>query len=101
MLLQPLRSAEACSLFREVGAYASAHAVQLVASTATLSLEEMSSLGEFRHAGYIALLVASAAGGANVIRGEERVRPKCHIAMSALFIGGKALTAMADGASEF
>ena len=60
----------------------------------------MPSLGQLRHAGYIALFVASAAGSADVVPCEERGLPERDVAVGALFVGSKALAAMADGAAE-
>ena len=88
------------ALFGQVGTDASANAIQLVATAAALGLEEAPALGEFRHAGNIALLVATAAGGANVVLREKRVRPERHLAVRALLVGGKTLAAMADGAAK-
>ena len=56
-----------CAFGGEVGADASADAVELVAAAATLGFEQVAALSEFRNAGDFAFLVAAAAGGANVV----------------------------------
>ena len=67
MFLKPLGRTAVGTLAGQVGADASAHAIELVAAAAALGFKEAPALGQLRHAGYFALLVASAAGGANIV----------------------------------
>ena len=68
MTLQPFRRAVARALFGEIGTDTSSHAVQLVAAAASLSLKKVTPLGELRHIGHVAFLVAAAAGGTEIFR---------------------------------
>ena len=98
--LQPLRRAVVCAFCGQVGTDASAHAIELVAAAAALGFKEVAALGQLRHAGHFAFLVAAAAGGANVVLGEQRIGPEIDLAVRALLVGGQALAAVADGAAE-
>src|ERR1035441_9687653 len=60
----------------------------------------MAPVGQLRYPGHIAFLVASAAGGADVVFRKQRRLPECDVAVSALLIGGETLTAMADRTAE-
>ena len=81
MTLQPLGGAVMGALFREIGPDAAANSIQFVTAAATLGFKEPASLSQFRDIRYVALLVATATGGANVFAGEKRSLPEGDVAV--------------------
>src|ERR1039458_10490157 len=100
MALEPFRRAMTCAFFSQVGADASTHSVQLVTAAASLGFKQVPALRELRHIGDVAFLVASAAGGANVVLCQQRILPELYVAVRVFLVRGQALPAMANGTAE-
>src|SRR5665213_3612321 len=100
MALKPLRRAAVRAFFSKIGTDASTHSVQLVTAAASLGFKQVPALRELRHIGDVAFLVASAAGGANVVFCQQRILPELHVAVCVFLVRGQALPAMANGTAE-
>src|ERR1022692_2575983 len=100
MALKPIRRAVIRAFLSKVGADASTHSVQLVTAAASLGFKQVPAFRELRHIGDVAFLVASAAGGANVVLCQQRILPELHVAVCVFLVGGQALPAMANGTAE-
>ena len=100
MALQPFRVSLAGALFGQVGAEASAHTVQFVTAATAVCLEQATAFGQFRHAGNVALFVATPTGGADVVFREQRLAPEGDLPMRTLSVSREPLPSVADCAAE-